>query len=92
MSKNRRTFTAAEKLAIINEEEQFGITQTLRKNNLSNSVYRRWRDQFNEGGVSRLKSYARERNPELDEAKEQLRLLKNVVARLQMELEFKDEL
>ena len=92
MSKNRRTFTAAEKLAIINEAEQFGITQTLRKHNLSNSVYRRWRDQFNEGGVSRLKSYTRERNPELDEAKEQLRLLKNVVARLQMELEFKDEL
>jgi putative transposase len=55
-------------------------------------VFRRWRDQFNEGGVSRLKSYSRERNPELDEAKEQLRLLKNVVARLQMELEFKDEL
>lgn len=92
MSKNRRTFTAAEKLAIINEAEQYGITQTLRKHNLSNSVYRRWRDQFNEGGVSRLKSYTRERNPELDEAKEQLRLLKNVVARLQMELEFKDEL
>jgi putative transposase len=92
MSKNRRTFTAAEKLAIINEAEQFGITQTLRKHNLSHSVFRIWRDQFNEGGINPLKSYARERNPELDEAKEQLRLLKNVVARLQMELEFKDEL
>jgi len=92
MSKNRRTFTAAEKLAIINEAEQFGITQTLRKHNLSNYVYRRWRDQFNEGGGSRLKSYTSERNQELDEAKEQLRLVKKVVARLQMELEFKDEL
>lgn len=67
----------AEKSAIINEAEQFGITQTLRKHNLSNSVYQRWRDQFNEGGVSRLKSYARERNPELDETKEQNWLLKN---------------
>jgi putative transposase len=76
-------------LAIINEAEQFGITQTLRKHNLSNSVYRRWRYQFNEGGISRLKRYIRERNPELDEAKKQLRLLKNVVARLQMELELK---
>lgn len=92
MSKNRRTFTAAEKLAIINECEQYGTAQTLRKHNLSHSVYRRWRDQFNEGGVNRLTSYAKVRNPELDEAKEQLRLLKNVVARLQMELEFKDEL
>ena len=92
MSKNRRTFTSAEKLAIINEADQYGVTPTLRKHNLSHSVFRRWRDQFNEGGVSRLKSYARERNPEMDEAKEQLRLLKSAVARLQMELEFKDEL
>jgi len=35
MSKNRRRFTAAEKLTIINEADQFGITQTLRKHNLS---------------------------------------------------------
>ena len=92
MSKNRRTFTAAEKLAIINDCEQFGTTQTLRKHNFLHSVFRRWRDQFNEGGVSRLKSFARERNPVLEEAKEQLRLLKDAAARLQMELEFKDEL
>ena len=30
MSKNRTKLTATEKLAIINETEQFGITQTLR--------------------------------------------------------------
>jgi putative transposase len=92
MSKNRITFTAAGKLVIINEADQNGVTPTLRKHNLSHSVFRRWRDQFNEGGVSPLKSYSRERNPELDEAKEQLRLLKSAVAPLQMELEFKDEL
>ncbi len=92
MSKNIRTFTEADKFAIIHEADQYRVTPTIRKHNLSHSVFRRWRDQFNEGGVSRLKSYARERNPEMDEAKEQLRLLKSAVARLQMELEFKDEL
>ena len=92
MSTNRRSFSASEKLAIINEAEQFGVTQTLRKHNLSHSVFRRWRDQYNEGGVSKLHSYVRERNPELDAATEQIRLLKNIVARQQMEIEFKDEL
>jgi transposase-like protein len=82
MSKNRRAFTAAEKLAIINECEQYGTAQTLRKQNLSHSVYRNRRDQFNEGGVNRLTSYVKLRKPELEEAKEQLRLLKNEVARL----------
>lgn len=92
MSTNRRSFSASEKLAIINEAEQFGITQTLRKHNLSHSVLRRWREQYNEGGVGKLHRYVKERNPELDAANEQIRLLKSIVARQQMEIEFKDEL
>jgi len=39
MSKTRRSFSASKKLSIINEADQFGITQTLRKHNLSHSVY-----------------------------------------------------
>ena len=31
MSKSRRSFSASEKLSIINEADQFGVTQTLRK-------------------------------------------------------------
>jgi putative transposase len=92
MSTNRKSFSASEKLAIINEAEQFGVTQTLRKHNLLYSVFRRWRDQYKEGGVSKLHSYVRERNPELDAANEQIRLLKNIVARQELEIEFKDEL
>jgi putative transposase len=92
MSTNRRSFSASKKLAIINEAEQFGVTQTVIKHNLSHSVFRRWLDQFNEVGVSKLNSYVRERNPELYAANEQIRLHKYVVARQQMEIEFKDEL
>jgi putative transposase len=92
MSKARRSFSASEKLSIINEADQFGVTQILRKHQLSPSVFRRWKENFNEGGVSNLQSYSRQRNPELDAAMEEIRLLKNIVAKQSIELEFKTEL
>jgi putative transposase len=54
MSKARRSFAASEKFSIINEADQFGVTQTLRKHYLSPSAFRRWKKNFNEGGVSNL--------------------------------------
>lgn len=92
MSKTRRRFSASEKLSIINEADQFGVTQTLRKHNLSHSVFRRWKESFNEGGASSLQSYVRQRNPELEAIMEENRMLKNIVAKQQIELEFKTEL
>jgi putative transposase len=92
MSKAIRSFSASEKLSIINEADQFGVTQTLHKHQLSSSVFRRWKENFNEGGVSNLQSYSRQRNPELDAAMEEIRLLKNIVAKQSIELEFKTEL
>jgi len=92
MSKSRRSFSASEKLSIINEADQLGVTQTLRKNNLSPSVFRRWKEKFNEGGVSNLQSYTKQRNPELDAIMEENRMLKNIVAKQSIELEFKTEL
>ena len=84
--------SAAEKLAIINEADQFGVTQTLRNHNLSHSVFRRWKENFNEVGVSNLQSYSRQRNPEVEALEEQIRVLKNIVAKQSIELEFKTEL
>lgn len=92
MSRTRRSFSASEKLAIINEADQYGVTQTLRKHNLSHSVFRRWKESFNEGGATNLQSYTKQRNPELDAAMEEIRLLKNIVAKQSIELEFKTEL
>lgn len=92
MSKSKRSFSASEKLAIINEADQFGTSQTLRKHNLSHTVLRRWRDSFNEGGISSLQSFSRNRNPEVEALEEQIRVLKNIVAKQQIELEFKSEL
>lgn len=41
MSKARRKFSVEQKLQIIQEADQHGITQTLRKHNLSDSVFLR---------------------------------------------------
>jgi hypothetical protein len=92
MAKNRRSFIAQQKLAIINESDQFGITQTLRKHNLAHSVFNRWKERFHKGGAASLKSYARQKDPAVDEAQEQIWMLNNVVARLELELEFKNVL
>jgi putative transposase len=92
MSKTRRSFSASEKLSIINEADQFGVTATLRKHNLSPTVFRRWKENFNLGGVANLQSYNRLRNPEVDALEEQIRVLKNNIAKQQIELEFKAEL
>ncbi|MFN6375544.1 MAG: transposase [Chitinophagia bacterium] len=92
MSKARRSFSASEKLSIINEADQFGVTQTLPKHHLSPSVFRRWKESFNEGSISNLKSYAKQSNPELVAAMEEIRLLKNILAKQSIELEFKTEL
>lgn len=92
MSRTRRSFSASEKLSIINEADQLGVTQTLRKHNLSYSVFRRWKESFNEGGVSNLQSYCKQRYPELDAIMEENRMLKNIVAKQSIELEFKTEL
>ena len=92
MSKTRRSFSASEKLSIINEADQIGVSATLRKHNLSPTVFRKWKENFNEGGVANLQSYVKLRNPELEALEEQVRLLKNIVAKQQIELEFKTEL
>jgi putative transposase len=81
MSKSRGNFSASENLSIIIEADQFGVTQTLRKHQLSSSVFRRWKENFNDGGVSNLQSYSRQRNTEMDALEEQIRILKHIVAK-----------
>ena len=51
MAKTRRSFSVEQKLQIIQEADQNGVTQTLRKHNLAHSLFLRWRSQFNQGGA-----------------------------------------
>ena len=79
MSSARRSFSTSEKIAIINEANQYGVNQTLRKHNLSHSVFSRLKQSFIVGGATNLHSYAKQRNPELDAAMEEIRLLNKML-------------
>ena len=92
MAKQHRKFSVEQKLQIIQEAEQTGITQTLRKHNIAHSLYLRWRAAFNSGGVSSLKPQHHKVDPELLALQEENALLKKIIGNQALELEFKTEL
>jgi putative transposase len=92
MANARRQFSAEQKLQIIQEADQYGITQTLRKHNLSHSVYQRWKRQFDAGGATLLKLQYHKVDPELRALQEENVRLKKIIGNQALELEFKTEL
>ena len=92
MSRTRRQFSVEQKLTILNEADQNGITQTLRKHNLSHSVFLRWKNQFNSGGTGSLKPQYHKVDPELKALQEENARLKKIIGNQALELEFKTEL
>lgn len=89
---SRRKFSVDQKLLIIQEADQHGITQTLRKHNLSHSVFLRWRNGFNAGGASLLKPQYHKVDPEVKALQEENARLKKIIGNQALELEFKTEL
>jgi transposase-like protein len=92
MAKKRRTFSIEQKVQIIQEADQQGVTQTLRKHNVSHSVYLRWKHQFDQGGSAGLKPQYRKIDPELRALQEENARLKKIIGNQALELEFKTEL
>lgn len=92
MSKARRQFSSEQKLAILNEADHSGITQTLRKHNLSHSVFLRWKHQFNSGGAGSLTPQYHKTDPELKALQDENARLKKIIGNQALELEFKTEL
>lgn len=92
MSRSRRQFSVEQKLAILNEADHNGVTQTLRKHNLSHSVFLRWKNQFNSGGTGSLKPQYHKVDPELRALQEENARLKKIIGNQALELEFKTEL
>jgi len=88
----RRSFSVEQKLQIIQEADQHGVTQTLRKHNLSHSVFLRWKHQFDQGGSASLKPQYRKVDPELKALQEENARLKKIIGNQALELEFKTEL
>ena len=92
MGKQRRSFSVEQKLQIIQEADQHGVTQTLRKHNLSHSVFLRWKRQFNEGGAKLLQGQYHKVDPQLRALEDENARLKKIIGNQALELEFKTEL
>jgi putative transposase len=91
-ARQRMQFSVEQKLAILNEADHNGVTQTLRKHNLSHSVFLRWKNQFNSGGTGSLKPQYHKVDPELRALQEENARLKKIIGNQALELEFKTEL
>ena len=92
MAKMHRKWSEAQKLQIIQEVEQNGLTETLRKYNLAQSLFSRWRRAYNGEGVSGLKRKYRTVDPAVKQLELENERLKKIVAKQALEIEFKDEL
>jgi transposase-like protein len=92
MSREKRKFTPEERLSILSEAEQQGRTETLRKYNLSPSLFDRWRKKYLEKGIEGLKSSYRRVDPRVKELETENERLKRIIAHQALELEVKSEL
>ena len=92
MSRQRRKWTEAEKLQIIQEAEQNGLTETLRRHNVAQSPFHRWRRAYNGEGMDGLKPKYKTIDPEVRRLQQENERLKKIIAKQALEIDFKDEL
>jgi len=92
MNRNKRKFSQQERLEILREVEQNGIEETLRKHNLSRSLYYRWKNKFDRCGVDGLTDQYYRVDPAIKTLEKENERLRKIVARQALELEVKEEL
>jgi len=90
--KTKRTFTAEERLSILQEGEREGQAETLRKYNIAPSLYSRWKRKYLNEGISGLKDKYRRIDPEKRALEEENERLKRIIAKQALEIEVKTEL
>lgn len=92
MSKQRRKWTEAQKLQVIQEAEQNGLMETLRKHNVAHSLFNRWRHAYQDEGMGGLRSRYKTVDPEVKRLQQENERLKKIIAKQALEIDFKDEL
>lgn len=91
MSK-RRSFSIEQKMQILREADSAGMVVTLRKYEISHTLFYRWKNQFDSAGIDGLKPHYYRLDPETKELREENEKLKRIIARQALELEVKTEL
>jgi transposase-like protein len=65
MTKMKRKFTAEDRLAILQEGDRNGRTETIRKYNIAPSLYDRWRRKYLAEGIEGLKNKHKRIDPQV---------------------------
>lgn len=92
MSTVKRKWSEAQKLAIIQEAQQNGVTETMRRHNLAHSLSRKWRKAYDDQGMQGFQPQYKTVDPAFRHLEIENQRLKNIIAKQALELEFKDEL
>ena len=92
MPTGRRRFTVEEKQEILHQAKQIGITNALRKHNLSYSVFHRWKSNMTDKNKDSSRSRSSQsQNSRIKDLMEENALLKKIIANQTMLLEMKEE-
>jgi putative transposase len=89
---NKRKFTQQERLDILREVEQHGIEATVRKHNISRSLYYHWKTKFDRNGVDGLADRYYRVDPAVKVLEKENERLRKIIAKQALELEVKEEL
>lgn len=91
MSK-RRKWLFEERLAILKEAEQVGVTATIRKYGLYYATFYNWKSKFETDGEAGLKADYKRIAPEMKQLRLENIRLKQMVADKELALQIKDEM
>ena len=86
----RRKFTDEDKIKILQEGSINGVPQTLRKYEIGQSLFYKWKRAFITNGVTALKE--NKKDPELIRLQYENEKLKALIGEKEFELKIKDEL
>jgi putative transposase len=93
MGKKRRSWSTNEKLQILREGDLYGMTETMRRHNLSSSMYYKWKAQLLGAKTSNSAGQtASEVDIEKVELEEEIARLRKVIADQAVALSIKNEL
>ncbi len=92
MAKERRQWSEQQKLQVIQEVELHGLAPVLRKYDLSQSLFHKWKRSFDKEGVTGLVPKYQKIDPEKRRMEVEIKRLRELVGELSLELRFKEEL
>lgn len=90
--KTRRVFSYEEKLAVLNDAQLLGVTQALRKHNISIGTYYNWKRKVELYGQQALQSNHQRIEPELKKLQQENLRLKQLLADKELAIMIQQEL